>query len=76
MNRTDDGQLVGVLSQQRHMFANVNAWRDGRNRRKLATNVGRGIGFRVPRFVMTHPAPAVKDDASFRSLGRRARAGS
>ena len=58
------------------MLANLNAGRCRRDRRELTAHFDRRIGLGIPRLQMTHPAPAIHDDArlGFRfraSAGRR-----
>ena len=63
MYRAYDRELVRLLSQERQVFANLNPGRRGGNRGKLTANFRRSMRLRIPRLVVTHSAPTIKDDA-------------
>ena len=63
MYRANDRELVGLLRQKWQVFAKVNSGCRGRNGGKLTTNFRWRIWLRVPRLVVTHSTPTIKDDA-------------
>ena len=58
-HRTDDGELVGDLRQLRHMLGELDPRHARRDRRKLAADLGRGIGLGIEglevRWAAIHP---------------------
>src|SRR5262245_37535501 len=69
--RADDGKLVGVLRQQRHAVADVDAGHARPDRRKVASDAGRGVGLHVPQVLLRRAAPEEDQDARLRSAGPR-----
>ena len=63
MERPDDGQLLGVLRQQRQVLAILDARRSRGNRLELSPNIGGSIRLRVKRLVVAHAAPGIDHDA-------------
>jgi hypothetical protein len=61
--RAQEGDLVGVLGQQRHVLADVDAGHAGPNRLEQAADALRGVGLQVPQVNLGRPAPQEQVDA-------------
>ena len=67
MDRSDDRQLLGLQRQLGKMLTNDDSGRGGLDRFKITPNLAGSIWLGVPRLVVAHSAPAVQDDAAFRT---------
>ena len=64
-DRTNDGQLVGVLCEQRKVLGNVQAGDAGCDGKKLAATFNRALRLQIPRVLMSWSSPHKEQDDAF-----------
>jgi hypothetical protein len=64
--RSDDAQLIGTLSREAKVLADVDSGDIRRNGGEWSPNFRRGVRFRIKRVDLTRPAPHEEQNAMFR----------
>ena len=71
-HRANDGDLIGLARDQRHVLAEVEARNRGAAGPELAANAGRRLQLHVPHVLLRRPAPEKQEDTGFGPGLRRA----